>query len=57
VSLANAEEGHRAVLDMAGATLPIRDEVDEGLIADVRARQGTWWNGEGFPPPNPFWPY
>jgi hypothetical protein len=57
VSLANAEEGHRAVLDMAGATLPIRDEVDEGLIADVRDRQGTWWNGEGFPPPNPFWPY
>jgi hypothetical protein len=57
VTPASAEDGHRAVLEMAGATLPIRDQVDDQLIADVRNRQGTWWNGEGFPPPNPFWPY
>lgn len=57
VSPTSAEEGHQAVLEMAGAMLPIRDEVDEQLIADVRNRQGTWWNGEGYPPPNPVWPY
>ncbi len=57
VTAAGAEDGYRAVLEMAGATLPIRDEVDEELIAEVRDRQGTWWNGDGFPAPNPFWPY
>jgi hypothetical protein len=57
VIAAAADVGHRAVLEGAGATLPVRDEVDEQLMADVRNRQGTWWNGEGFPPPNPYWPY
>lgn len=57
VNPADAEDGYRAVLEMAGATLPMRDQVDDQLIADVRNRQGTWWNGEGYPPPNPFWPY
>jgi hypothetical protein len=57
VTTAGAEDGHQAVLEMAGATLPVRDEVDAQLIADVRDRTGTWWNGQGFTPPNPVWPY
>jgi pectate lyase len=51
-----AESAYSAVLQGAGATLPVRDVVDQRIIANVKNRQGTYFNGAGFPSPNPYWP-
>lgn len=32
------------------------DARSTGWITQAQNRTGSWWNGEGFPPPNPVWP-
>ncbi len=41
VSTQTAEDAYEAVLTGAGATLPVRDAVDERIVTDVRAGTGT----------------
>ncbi len=40
VTTTSAEQAYRDVLAHAGATLPVRDKVDERIVADVRAGTG-----------------
>ncbi len=47
---------YAAVLDGAGATAPVRDEVDRRVIGNVINRTGRYFNGAGEPAPNPYWP-
>ena len=47
---------YAAVLDGAGATAPVRDEVDRRIIGNVINRTGHYFNGAGKPGPNPYWP-
>ena len=45
-----------SVLSNVGARLPALDSVDRRVIRDVRHRVGKYFNGAGFPAPNPYWP-
>jgi hypothetical protein len=45
-----------AVIDGVGATLPVRDEVDRRIVDEVLTRGGGYFNGDGQPSPNPYWP-
>jgi pectate lyase len=49
----SAEEAYEAVLDRAGATLPIRDAVDRRIVTDVRNGSGaiidSQWEVGGWP--------
>jgi pectate lyase len=47
---------YAAVLDGAGATAPVRDEVDRRVIGNVVNRTGRYFDGAGYPSPNPYWP-
>jgi hypothetical protein len=47
---------YAAVLDGAGATAPVRDQVDRRVIGNVINRTGQYFNGAGEPGPNPYWP-
>jgi pectate lyase len=51
-----ASEARAAVMAGAGAVLPVRDSVDRRVIANVRNRVGRYFNGAGYPAPNPYWP-
>jgi pectate lyase len=52
----SADAAWTAVIDGAGATLPVRDEVDRRIIDELVARSGGYLNGDGQAPPNPSWP-
>jgi pectate lyase len=56
VAAGDPGDAYAAVLDHAGATAPIRDEVDRRIIANVVNRAGQYFNGAGHPGPNPYWP-
>jgi len=51
-----ASDAYAAVLNGAGATAPVRDEVDQRVIGNVINRTGRYFNGAGYPSPNPYWP-
>lgn len=51
-----AADAYKIVLRTAGATSPVRDEVDRRVISNVKNRIGRYFNGEGNPAPNPYWP-
>jgi hypothetical protein len=44
------------VMNGAGATLPVRDEVDRRIIDEVLERTGGYFNGDRQASPNPYWP-
>lgn len=44
------------VLNSAGATLPVRDEVDRRIVDEVLSGTGGYFNGVGYALPNPYWP-
>lgn len=50
----SASDARAIVLREAGATLPRRDDVDRRVIANVRNRVGPFFNGAGYPSPNPY---
>jgi pectate lyase len=50
----SAYAARAAVLHGAGATSPRRDAVDRRVISNVRNRVGRYFNGAGYPPPNPY---
>jgi hypothetical protein len=56
VTPGDARDAYAAVLDGAGATAPVRDEVDRRVIANVVDRTGQYFNGAGYAAPNPYWP-
>jgi hypothetical protein len=56
VAAGDARAAYGAVLDAAGATAPLRDEVDRRVIANVVNRSGRFFNGAGYPSPNPYYP-
>jgi hypothetical protein len=56
VAAGSADAAYSAVLGSVGATLPIRDAVDERIVANVVRRTGTFFNGSGESAPNPYWP-
>jgi pectate lyase len=56
VPAGDPRDAYATVLDEAGATAPIRDEVDRRIIANVVNRTGQYFNGAGYPAPNPYWP-
>ena len=56
VTPGSAQAAYAAVLDGAGATAPVRDEVDRRVIGNVINRTGHYFNGAGYPSPNPYWP-
>jgi hypothetical protein len=56
VAPGGAEGAYQAVLNGAGATVPVRDEVDRRVIGNVVNRAGRFFNGAGYPNPNPYWP-
>jgi len=45
-----------SVLSNVGARMPTLDSVDRRVIRNVRQRDGKYFNGVGFPAPNPYWP-
>jgi hypothetical protein len=53
---ADAAAAYAAVLDGVGAIAPVRDAVDRRVIDNVRTRSGRFFNGAGYPAPNPYWP-
>jgi len=56
VAPGSASDAYAAVLNGAGATAPVRDEVDQRVIGNVINRTGRYFNGAGYPSPNPYWP-
>jgi pectate lyase len=56
VQAGDASAAYATVLDQAGAIAPVRDEVDRRVIANVVNRTGQYFNGAGYPAPNPYWP-
>jgi pectate lyase len=56
VAATSAQAAYDAVLASAGATAPVRDEVDRRVIANVIQRNGRFFNGAGHPSPNPYYP-
>jgi pectate lyase len=56
VAATGAQAAYDAVLASAGATAPVRDEVDRRVIANVIQRNGRFFNGAGHPSPNPYYP-
>jgi pectate lyase len=53
VSTESANAAYATVIASAGATLPVRDAVDQRVIGNVVNRTGTFFNGAGQPAPNP----
>lgn len=51
-----ASDAYATVLRSAGNMLPRRDSVDARVIQNVRDRIGKYFNGAGYPAPNPYWP-
>jgi pectate lyase len=51
-----AGDAYTAVLRSAGAIAPVRDVVDRRIIDNVVERTGRFFNGTGYPAPNPYWP-
>ena len=47
---------YNGVLTRVGARVPVVDAVDRRVINNVRDRLGRFFNGVGFPGPNPYWP-
>jgi pectate lyase len=57
VTPGDPHDAYAAVVDGAGAILPVRDAVDRRVIANVVDRTGrSFFNGAGYPGPNPYWP-
>jgi pectate lyase len=56
VAADSASSAYAAVLASAGATAPVRDQVDQRVITNVVNRAGRFFNGTGYPAPNPYWP-
>jgi len=54
VNAESAQAAYNTVVGAAGATLPVRDAVDQRIIANVLNRSGTFFNGAGLPSPNPY---
>ena len=50
------QAAYDAVIAGAGAILPVRDVVDQRIIANVINRTGVYFNGAGYPGPNPYYP-
>jgi hypothetical protein len=51
-----ASDAYAAVRASAGAIQPVRDVVDRRVMRNVIERKGKYFNGLGFPAPNPYWP-
>ncbi len=51
-----SQAGYDTVISAAGATLPVRDGVDQRIIANVINRSGQLFNGAGYSGPNPYYP-
>jgi pectate lyase len=51
-----AAAAYASVVAGVGATLPVRDVVDRRILTNVTRRTGAFFNGAGYPPPNPYWP-
>jgi pectate lyase len=51
-----AQAGYDTVIRAAGAILPVRDSVDDRIIANVINRTGSFFDGAGYKAPNPYWP-
>jgi pectate lyase len=51
-----ASEAYAAVRASAGATLPVRDSIDRRVMRNLADRLGRYFNGAGYPRPNPYWP-
>jgi pectate lyase len=51
-----AQAAYNTVISAAGATLPVRDAVDQRIIANVLNRTGSFFNGSGHPAPVPTYP-
>jgi hypothetical protein len=56
VAAGDPRDAYAAVLDGAGAIAPVRDAVDRRVIGNVINRTGGYFNGAGYPSPNPYWP-
>jgi pectate lyase len=56
IAAESPRDAYASVLASAGASRPVRDIVDQRVIADVVARSGRFFNGAGYPAPNPYWP-
>ena len=56
VGAGTSQAGYDTVIAAAGATLPVRDAVDQRIIANVLNRSGALVNGAGYSAPNPYWP-
>jgi pectate lyase len=51
-----AKTAYAVVLGSVGVTRPNRDVVDQRIIGNVQGRRGTFFNGAGYPAPNPYYP-
>jgi hypothetical protein len=56
VGASTAQAAYNTVVSAAGATLPVRDAVDQRIIANVLNRSGSFFNGAGHPAPVPYYP-
>ncbi|HEX6655765.1 MAG TPA: hypothetical protein VF153_06080, partial [Candidatus Limnocylindria bacterium] len=52
----SADAAWSTVMAGVGATMPVRDEVDQRVVDEVLTRTGGFFNGDGLAPPNPYWP-
>lgn len=50
------ETVYSTVLSNVGPRLPAIDSVDRRIKSNVRNRLGRFFNGVGYPAPNPYWP-
>jgi pectate lyase len=57
VSGDSAQVAYNTVVAAAGATLPVRDVVDQRVISNLTTRGGTFFNGSGSGGTTPYWPY
>jgi pectate lyase len=56
VGASAATNAYSFVLSNVGAVRPWRDTVDARIINNVVNRSGQYFNGVGYPAPNPYWP-
>jgi pectate lyase len=57
VSGDTAQVAYNTVVAAAGATLPVRDVVDQRVITNLTTRGGSFFNGSGAGGTTPYWPY
>ncbi len=51
----SAADAYVAVLSAAGTRQPMTDHADRRVLRNVRERAGRYFNGAGYPAPNPYW--